>query len=97
MAVAAQRHATTSTLVPFHNKVVRLRWLATVVANIGRWMYNASGRLADGMALAMALRSKVTPHGPAGVNCLGRRHAFHFQAHFPQYGSLFIARGTLCV
>ncbi len=29
-------------LAPFRNRVFRLLWLATVVANIGSWMYNAS-------------------------------------------------------
>jgi MFS family permease len=35
-------HAVASAWAPFRNPVFRLLWLATVVANIGGWMYNAS-------------------------------------------------------
>lgn len=35
-------HAAASAWAPFRNPVFRLLWLATVVANIGGWMYNAS-------------------------------------------------------
>ncbi|AZO41546.1 MFS transporter [Mesorhizobium sp. M7D.F.Ca.US.005.01.1.1] len=35
-------HALRSAWAPFRNPVFRLLWLATVAANIGGWMYNAS-------------------------------------------------------
>jgi MFS family permease len=35
-------HAVASAWTPFRNPVFRLLWLATVVANIGGWMFNAS-------------------------------------------------------
>ncbi|KRB30184.1 MFS transporter [Mesorhizobium sp. Root172] len=35
-------HKVVSAWAPFRNPVFRLLWLATVVANVGGWMYNAS-------------------------------------------------------